>query len=293
MGTKSQLSVPKNDVVTHLFVDTADQDYILARMSYHGQMVNGFFWAAGQAIEKYLKASLLLNGKSSKGYNHDLVKLFEAVNRYASDLLPERLTKPSQLRTALWHEEETPVEFLKRIRPYTDPNSRYNIFGYILSPEDLFHLDQFIFAARRVAFRLDYTFPRQPKNRQGAPQTVREMMVRSPKYQPRKGLLDKIIKANSNHKLYDAALSFNFPFAPDDYEHKQIQLSSSTASSVLYRQIFALLETPRSSLDTDAADLAADLADWVVENISLPRDLEQKLRNAGICLRTRASKSSP
>ena len=293
MGTKSQLNVPKNDVVTHLFVDTADQDYILARMSYHGQMVNGFFWAAGQAIERYLKASLLLNGKSSKGYNHDLVKLFEAVNQYASDLFPERLTKPPQLRTALWHKEETPVEFLKRIKPYTDPNSRYNIFGYILSPEDLFHLDQFIFAARRVAFRLDYTFSRQPKNRQGVPQkTVREMMVRSPKYEPRKSLLDKIKKANSNHKLYDAALSFNFPFAPDDYEHKQIQLSSSEASPVLDRHIFALLRQEPKSSHTDAADLAADLADWVVENISLPKELKQKLRNASTCLRTRASKSS-
>jgi len=268
----------------------ADQDYILARISYHEQMVNSFFWAAGQAIEKYLKASLLLNGKSSKGYNHDLVKLFEAVNQYASDLFPERLTKPSQLRTAFWHEEETPVEFLKRIKPYTDPNSRYNIFGYILSPEDLFHLDQFIFAARRVAFRLDaYPFLGQPKYRQGVPQTVREMLVRSPKYEPRKNLLGKIKKANSNHKLYDAALSFNFPFAPDDYDHKQIQIGSNWAGPVLYRLIFALLEKPRSSLDTDAADLT----DWVVENISLPKDLEQKLRNAGVCLRTRDSKSSP
>ena len=289
MGTKSQLDVLKNDVVTYLFVDMADQDYILARISYHEQMANSFFWAAGQAIEKYLKASLLLNGKSSKGYKHDLVKLFEAVNQYASDLFPERLTKPSQLRTALWHEEETPVEFLKRIKPYTDPNSRYNIFGYILSPEDLFHLDQFIFAARRVAFRLDaYPFLGQPKYRQGVPQTVREMLVRSPKYKPRKNLLDKIKKANSNHKLYDAALSFNFPFAPDDYDHKQIQIGSNWAGPVLYRRIFALLEKPRSSLDTDAADLA----DWVVENISLPKELKQKLRNASTCLRTRASKSS-
>lgn len=290
MRTKSQLDVLKNDVVTYLFVNMADQDYILARISYHEQMVNGFFSATGQAIEKYLKASLLLNGKSSIGYNHDLVKLFEAVNQYASDLFPEHLTKPSQLETAYsaWH-EETPVEFLKRIKPYTDPNSRYNIFGYTLSPQDLFHLDQFIFAARRVAFRLDaYPFLGQPKSRQGVPQTVREMLGRFPKYGPRKNLLDKIKKANSNHKLYDAALSFNFPFAPNDYDHKQIQLGSRWEDPVLDRRIFALLEKPKSSLDTDAADLA----DWVVENISLPKDLKQKLRNASTCLRTRASRSS-
>ena len=204
MRTKSRL---KNEVVTHFFVNTADQDYILARISHHGDIVNGFFWAAGQAIEKYLKASLLLNGKSSKGYSHDLVKLFEAVNQYASDLFPERLTKPPQLKTEFFNGEETPVEFLKRIEPYTDPNSRYNIFGYCLSPGDLFYLDQFIFAARRVAFRLDAR----------ASRTVHEMLVSLPKYQPRKGLLDKII-TDSNHKFYDAVLHFNFPFAPDCYE---------------------------------------------------------------------------
>ena len=289
MGTESQLNVLKNEVVTHFFVNTADQDYILARMSYHGQMVNGFFWAAGQAIEKYLKASLLLNRKPSKKYNHDLVKLFKAVNQYASDLFPERLTKPPQLKTGFFNGEETPVEFLKRIKPYTDPNSRYNIFGYCLSPGDLFYLDQFIFAARRVAFRLDA----------GASRTVHKTLVCSPKYQPRKGLLDKII-TDSNHKFYDAVLHFNFPFAPDDYEHKQnkpiqikTQIISSEGSSVLDRLIFVLLERPKSSINADLYIERAELADWVVKNISLPKDevIKQKLCKASTCLRTRASAS--
>ena len=186
MGSVSELDVLKNNVVTNLFVDMADQDYVLARLAYHEGMGNSFFWVAGQAIEKYLKASLLLNGESSKEYGHNLVKLFEAVDNYASDLLPEKLTKPQQLTIAHWH-EETPAEFLKRIEPNTDPNNRYNIFGYLLRREDLFHLDQFIFAARRVAFQLDaYPFIGQPQQ-QGGTQTVRKMLEDSPKYQPRQG----------------------------------------------------------------------------------------------------------
>lgn len=291
MGTESQLNVLKNEVVTHFFVNTADQDYILARMSHHGHMVNGFFWAAGQAIEKYLKASLLLNRKSSKlSRKHDLVKFFKAVNQYASDLFPERLTKPPQLKTEFFNGEETPVDFLKRIKLYTDPNSRYNIYGYCLSPGDLFYLDQFIFAARRVAFRLDARASRTAR-------TVREMLSRLPKYQPRKDLLGEII-TDSNHKFYDVVLHSNFPFAPDYYEQKQnkliqikTQIISSEGSSVLGRLIFGLLERPKSSINADLYIERADLADWVVKNIYLPEDVEKELCKASTCLRKRASAS--
>ena len=286
MGTASELDVLKNNVATDLFVNMADQDYVLARIAYHKQMGNGFFWAAGQAIEKYLKASLLLNGKSSKRYGHDLVRLFEAVNEYASDLFPEKLTKPQQLsHLTHWH-EETPAEFLKRIEPNTDPNNRYNLFGYLLRREDTFHLDQFIFAARRVAFQLDaYPLLGQPKYREGTPRTVREMLERFPKDQPRShGRLDKIMKANSNQELGDAALKFNFPFAPNDYEHGEMRLGFSSANPVLYRRILALLEQePNLSRDTDAADLA----EWVMDNIKLPKDVEQELSDAAKCLRDR------
>lgn len=288
MGTKSELNVEKNDVVTHLFVDPADQDYILARMSYYGKMINSFFWSGGQAIEKYLKASLLLNGKSAKDYKHNLVKLFEAVNEYASDLFPERLTKPPQIKKTLWHTEETPVGFLKRIAPYTDPDSRYNIFGKNLNPEDLLHLDQFIFAARRVAFRLDA----------GASRTVYENLARDPQYQPRTGQFLDTITKDSNHALYDLVLNCNFPFAPEGYEHKknkQIQIkfysSSLDTNPVLGMHIFSLLKRPKSSLDPDLCTERADLADWVVKNITLPKDIKHNLCNVRTYLRTRASAS--
>ena len=294
MGTKSELNVEKNDVVTHLFIDPADQDYILARMSYYGKMINSFFWSGGQAIEKYLKASLLLNGKSAKDYKHNkdyghnLVELFEAVNEYASDLFPKRLTKPPQIKKTLWHTEETPVGFLERIAPYTDANSRYNMFGKNLNPEDLLHLDQFIFAARRVAFRLDA----------GVSRTVYENLARDPQYQPRTGQFLDTITKDSNHALYDLVLNYNFPFAPEGYEHKQnkqIQIkfysSSLDTNPVLGMHIFSFLKRPKSSLDPDLCTKKADLADWVVKNITLPKDIKHNLCNVITCLRTRASAS--
>ena len=264
-------NISKNEVVTRLFVNTADQDYILARIAHHGKMCNGFFWAAGQAIEKYLKASLLLNGKSSKGYGHNLVRLFEDVNQYASDLFPERLTEPLQFEGPFW-QEETPLEFLERIKTGTDPNSRYNLFGYHLSREDLFHLDQFVFAARSVAFRLCSKHQRSSKD-----------------------FLDKIAKADSNHILYDAALNYNFPFAPHDYKHKKTPLVySRSESSVLSMMIGLPLEilqqNPISShASAEDAESVAELADWIVKNIELPSCLSQDLCNARTILRKRAT----
>lgn len=295
------LNVHKNEIVGSFFVNTADQDYILARIAHDGKMGNAFFWAAGQAIEKYLKASLLLNGKSSikdgndKEYSHDLIRLFNDVNKYASDLFPERLTEPSQFEAPSWL-EEAPLEFLERIKRYTNPDGRYNLFGCELSSQDLFHLDQFVFAARRVAFRLDaypYITEPDPSLPSVFPSTVREKLMRHPEYQPRRdGRLDKIIKAGPNHALYDAALNSNYLFAPSDYKHKKIRLYSHSESSALWNAVGLPLDIFRQNpnrLNAEDAEPFAELADWIVENIKLPKPLKDDLRKASTEFRERAS----
>jgi hypothetical protein len=69
------------------FVDEADRDYILARHCYRNQYDLQYAWLQSQSLEKYLKAILLFNGKSSrykknfKGseFSHDICSLYEAV----------------------------------------------------------------------------------------------------------------------------------------------------------------------------------------------------------------------
>lgn len=58
----------------------ADYDYISARANFRMAFPQQFLWAGSQAVEKYLKAILLLNGHSSK-YFHNLEKLHNAVQR--------------------------------------------------------------------------------------------------------------------------------------------------------------------------------------------------------------------
>lgn len=279
----------KNKVVTSLFVDSADQDYVLARMAYHKAMFTGFFWGAGQAIEKYLKASLLLNGQSSKPYGHDLIKLFDAVTAYAADLLPEKLTQPVQLGGIHWR-EETPAEFISRVEQYGNPGNRYNIFGHSAHHEDLCHLDQLVFALRRLTCTLDaYPFLGEPNDLKRHPRTVRDILADIPAYSPRRhggSRPPKLTSDKSDDELRHMALKLNFPFAPDDYDHDRdgTKIGFSMAQPVLYTLVLQPAEQQQGA--SGHAD-AADLADWVVENIVLPKNVRKQLEDAAARLRTR------
>jgi hypothetical protein len=107
LGAFMDLQVVLNTFATDVFRRQADYDYISARMNYRMQLRQQFLWSSQQALEKYLKAILLYNGKSarycpnerhfSKGerkrneYGHNLVLLNKEVAgiRYLRYELPE------------------------------------------------------------------------------------------------------------------------------------------------------------------------------------------------------------
>lgn len=55
-----------NAFARNIFRKQADCDYIAARANYHMRLRQQFLWSAHQAIEKYLKAILLFNGRSTR-----------------------------------------------------------------------------------------------------------------------------------------------------------------------------------------------------------------------------------
>lgn len=75
--------------------DTADQDYIAARMGYRANLLEPFLWSSLHAIEKYLKAILLFNEIKAIGYGHDIDKLLDTVEKI--DGLDLRLPKQARL----------------------------------------------------------------------------------------------------------------------------------------------------------------------------------------------------
>lgn len=59
------LQIALNTIAKESFRDQADYDYIAARECWRMKLREQFFWSAMQAQEKYLKAILLFNGRSS------------------------------------------------------------------------------------------------------------------------------------------------------------------------------------------------------------------------------------
>lgn len=71
--------------------DTADRDYIAARVGYRLALHQSSAWSASQAVEKYLKAILLFSNRSVKKYrSHKLSELRKAVEKlpYLNFALP-------------------------------------------------------------------------------------------------------------------------------------------------------------------------------------------------------------
>jgi HEPN domain-containing protein len=72
MKTAMDCAVVRNSFARECFRNVADEDYISARTAYRMGLMNHFLWSGQQALEKYLKSILLINGQSTLGIGHKL-----------------------------------------------------------------------------------------------------------------------------------------------------------------------------------------------------------------------------
>jgi len=56
----------KHDIAKELFLKTADQTCVVAHWCFLNRLYLDFYWNALHALEKHLKAVLLMNGLSAK-----------------------------------------------------------------------------------------------------------------------------------------------------------------------------------------------------------------------------------
>lgn len=64
-----------NSFAIRTFRDTADRDYVHARLAYRSQLVQQFFWSSLHCLEKYMKCILLLNRIVCKDVSHEVTPL--------------------------------------------------------------------------------------------------------------------------------------------------------------------------------------------------------------------------
>jgi len=112
--------------------DLADKDYISARMNYGVDLTDQFLWSGLQALEKYLKATLLFNNVSTLGLSHHLDKAFQKL----LDVEGVKFDFPQGL-----------AEFIKYLGNYG--NNRYWEFPSQTMGYELSYLDLAVWNIRR------------------------------------------------------------------------------------------------------------------------------------------------
>ncbi|MDA7966195.1 hypothetical protein [Ruegeria sp.] len=255
----------QGSIIRDMFVDTADQNYVLARWCFQMGMPSDFLWNATHCLEKYLKAILLYNDRSAKEGGHNAHVLYSKVKEFADDLLPGSLVKPDQVE-GQWTGE--PADFyVHRIYRNGDASVRYNLFGYNLMGADLFKLDQVVFALRRMCGFLDsYLFGNVAGGKHSV--TLREHLLSQPNYGGSlvATKLGAIISNKSENSLRHAALNCNFSFAPIDYPHDELSFGSSGKNASIGKYIIGPDE--KGVVGQEARE-TAELAEWVLKNIHI------------------------
>ena len=238
-----------------------------------------FLWLAVHALEKYLKASLLVNGWSAKGQGHNIVRLYQEVKNYAGDLLPSTLQKPKNLQTAYWHDEAADY-FVERLLRQGNADARYGIFGYQKRHEDLHKLDQMVFACRRICQPLD-AYHLGTSRARATNFTNRDVLLKQPKWWHLSSTLP-IEAAYSKRKcpaeVKHALFRVNAEFVPEGYKDKPLRSGWSSSSSVLGRRIRAI--DPNHQFNERERRREHEVCKWVIDNIALPRDVKQELQDA-------------
>lgn len=121
-----------NDFINRSFRDVADQDYLAARSLYRLDLKLQFLWASQQSVEKYLKAILLYNRRSTKRMGHKLGEALESLKdiRDIHFLIPEDVVEF--------------IEYLDR-----EGSNRYFEFPTFMLGDELLRLDRAVWHLRR------------------------------------------------------------------------------------------------------------------------------------------------
>lgn len=128
-----------NDFAIRCFRETADKDYIAARMAYRARLIQPFLWSALHCLEKYVKGILVLNRvKAHSGHS----------------VLPgiERMKQHGKFELDLSAET---IQFIKKLEDY-GAEYRYYEVSYDTRPFDIIRLDRAIWELRRYCQPLDY-----------------------------------------------------------------------------------------------------------------------------------------
>jgi len=216
-----------NRFIDESFRDSADKDYICARVSYRYGLVAQFYWSALQAIEKYLKAILLYNRKNAKKLGHEISKAYTKVLTI-NDI---NFRFPKNINKYLAHIEEQGGN-----RYFEYPRNSYG--------QELPYLDKTVWHIRQYCFFLRTVALDNGKLKDQFPVNIKEIernIIKGPTMRnfAFRGTLEDIL-CDGTSKLREPLVWENFYFG--SYKKKVIRFRSLRCSAnpihVLHPEIY-------------------------------------------------------
>lgn len=273
----------KSVTAYQFFVRPADQNYLLARWMLANSFYPEFFWQASQAIEKYLKAGLLLNDTSVAKYGHELGALYKKHRDVLGDLAFTTFTKPEKLSKRYWHDEEVEV-FLVRMHRCGDPDSRYGLTSWWRREDDLFKLDQSTFAFRRLAVRLNMigdVSHLTRKKRTGLRGLIyKEILERESRFQPwgKFGDLDCRVPLAGETRA-DFLHSWNFEFLRRSGDLKKPAPGSVAHNGMQFSNSYMYLYWEQLQKDGPVDPILRQGIGWLVKNVKLSKEAVTEIKD--------------
>lgn len=220
-----------NDFIDSSFRKVADQDYICARLCHRYGLISQFYWSALQSIEKYLKAILLYNRKSTKKLGHYITRAYDKV----LEINDINFKFPAEIRDYLLHIEE-------------QGKNRYFEYPRHVYGKELLYLDKTIWHIRQYCFYLRTVVQDNGKNVDLFPRNLKKIEKNINRGPTRRsfvfwGFLEDIL-SDKKSDLREHLVWKNFYFG--SYVKKKIRyklrVSSATPTHVLQPEIFPELD---------------------------------------------------
>lgn len=270
----------KSVITAKFFVEPADINYYFARWAIISGFYTEFYWQSAQAIEKYLKASLVLNGISVIKASHNIPTLFDQHLENFHEIQIKHLQKPDQLHADKW-EDETVDSFVRRIARQGSPDIRYGQQSWHNITADLFKLDQLVFYLRRTTIGEKWIVGDdwEPRDAEIAyvGKHFTDIMLNNDRYSPRSDMIIRNIPANiAGNKIEDAMYAWNFCFYRDESDIEKLapQTLTQEIGPTSNSYLFLLHENIKRS-NKNQSPLVKEGVEWLISNIKIPKDAKE------------------
>lgn len=187
-----------------------------------------------------------MNGRSSRGFSHNIERLYEAVRPLAPELLIAQFVRPENMPARMWREEPV-VDFIRRLYQDGNADNRYLLYGYGRNPEDLFKLDQVVFSVRRLAQALEVRYVGDRED-DGLPRYSRReaLAMRPTRHENLQSNLEQTMEGKRGEELQSVLLNWNFPFTDHHYRHEQSTFTFAHQNPILMTRLYEPLDCGQS-----------------------------------------------